>query len=340
MSHEITIHSDSVPALTKERVIAQKRLIQEVMQAVMKEGVHYGVITGCKQPSLYKPGSEAILSTFRIAVDPSVEDLSTRDCFRYRVTLRGILPSGEIVGAGVGECSTDEEKYHWRAAVNDKEYQATPDDRRRIKYIKPQSWNKEGEVFQVRTNPADVANTALKMAKKRAQIDLTLTATGASDCFSQDLEDLPEEVRDELVREDGTKGGKPAVSQPQSKSQKAPELTEAQKTYFPRITDALLTLYGDDQTQKDEKIVELTTWTKDKGKETEKVVVGTPDFTVIKTEKTLEILCKKLEKLAENRVDAVVDVDPLPVLCADCNQPFINGACRNMTCPEGREENE
>lgn len=34
MSTEITTHSDNVPALTKERVIAQKRLIQEVMQAV------------------------------------------------------------------------------------------------------------------------------------------------------------------------------------------------------------------------------------------------------------------------------------------------------------------
>lgn len=30
--NEIT-HSDNVPTLTKERVIAQKRLIQEVMQA-------------------------------------------------------------------------------------------------------------------------------------------------------------------------------------------------------------------------------------------------------------------------------------------------------------------
>jgi hypothetical protein len=204
--------------LTKDQVVAQKRLIQEVMAAVMKDGVHYGVIPGCKQPSLYKAGSEAILSTFRIAVDPSVEDLSTRDCYRYRVTLRGIVPSGEIVGAGVGECSTDEEKYHWRGAVNDKEFDATPEDRRRIKYSKPTSWNQAGEVKQVRTNPADLANTALKMAKKRAQIDLTLTATGASDVFAQDLEDLPDEVREELTREDGgQKSGKPDVKQPQAK---------------------------------------------------------------------------------------------------------------------------
>jgi hypothetical protein len=38
---------------------------------------------------------------------------------------------------------------------------------------------------------ADVYNTVLKMAKKRAQVDATLTAVGASDLLTQDLEDLP-----------------------------------------------------------------------------------------------------------------------------------------------------
>lgn len=217
--------------LTKQEVVAQKRLIQEVMKAVMKDGIHYGVIPGCKQPTLYKAGSEAILSTFRIAVDPVVEDLSTHDCYRYRVTLRGIIPSGEIVGTGVGECSTDEEKYKWRGAICDKEYENTPEDRRRIKYSKPNNWNKTGETKQVRTNPADLANTALKMAKKRAQIDLTLTATGASDVFAQDLEDLPEEVREEFVREENhQRQGKPPVStpQPQQSHDNGDKATEGQ----------------------------------------------------------------------------------------------------------------
>ena len=40
-------------------------------------------------------------------------------------------------------------------------------------------------------NPADYYNTALKMAKKRAQVDATLTVTAASDFFTQDLEPLP-----------------------------------------------------------------------------------------------------------------------------------------------------
>lgn len=179
-------------SLTAVDVREHVNLIQEVMRAVMKPDTHYGVIPGCKQPSLYKAGSEVLLTTFRIAVSVHVEDLSTDDCVRYRVRTVGThQQSGIVVGEGIGECSSNEEKYKWRKCHNKKEFDATPESRRRIKYGK--SW----EDMQVRTEPADVANTVLKMAKKRAQIDLTLTATAASDIFTQDVEDIPEELRSE-----------------------------------------------------------------------------------------------------------------------------------------------
>ncbi|MFA6125460.1 hypothetical protein [Sphingomonas sp.] len=164
-------------------------VIQEVMQAVMKKDVHYGVIPGCKKPSLYKPGSEVLLATFQIATSIAVMDLSTEDCVRYQVRVIGThAPSGTLIGEGIGECSSNEDKYKWRKAVSDAEFNATGESRRRIKY------GKEWTTKQVRADIADVANTILKMAKKRAQIDMTLTATGASDCFDQDIEDLPEEL--------------------------------------------------------------------------------------------------------------------------------------------------
>ena len=190
-----------VKPLTAQEIGASKALIQRVMKAVMKSGVHYGVIPGTQKPTLYKPGSEAILSTFRIAVLPEIQDLSTVDEIRYRVLAKGVTPDGTLVGCGLGECSTSEEKYRWRSAVCDEEFDETPEDRRRIKYMT--KWinrNKQVvKVKQVRTVPADLANTVLKMAKKRAQIDLTLTATGASDTFDQDLEDLPAEYVEEHV---------------------------------------------------------------------------------------------------------------------------------------------
>lgn len=199
MSNELALR-DSMP-MTAQEVGASKALIQRVMQAVMKKDVHYGIIPGTKKPTLYKPGSEAILSTFRIAVMPEIQDLSHNDAIRYRILAKGVLPDGTVVGCGVGECSTDEEKYKWRGSLCDEEFEDTPEDRRRIKYAS--KWiNRQKQtvkVKQIRTEPADLANTVLKIAKKRAQIDLTLTATGASDTFDQDLEDLPEEYVAERV---------------------------------------------------------------------------------------------------------------------------------------------
>lgn len=185
----VSIRNDFGRSLAASDIRHRVNVIQDVMTAVMKKDVHYGVIPGCKKPSLYKPGSEVLLATFQIATKVQAEDLSTPDCVRYRVRVVGIhTPSGTEVGEGIGECSSNEAKYKWRKAYDD-EFNATPENRRRITFGKYKD-------KQVRTEPADVANTILKMAKKRAQIDMTLTATGASDCFEQDVEDLPEEMLD------------------------------------------------------------------------------------------------------------------------------------------------
>ena len=185
----VVVRQDFGRSLAAADIRQRVNVIQEVMTAVMKKDVHYGVIPGCKKPSLYKPGSEVLLATFQIATKVEAEDLSTADCVRYRVRVIGVhTPSGSVVGEGIGECSSNEAKYKWRKAYDD-EFNATPETRRRITFGKYKD-------KQVRTEPADVANTILKMAKKRAQIDMTLTATGASDCFEQDVEDLPEELLD------------------------------------------------------------------------------------------------------------------------------------------------
>jgi hypothetical protein len=178
---------------TAAEIRAQVNLIQEVMKAVMKDGTHFGTIPGTDKPTLYKAGAEKILMTFRIAAQASaIEDLAAPDEIRYRVTVRGVSQnSGVTLGEGVGECSSNEEKYRWRRPVHDNEWTAAPEDRRREK------WTRNGDTWrQVRTEPADVANTILKMAHKRALVAMTLVVTAASDVFTQDIEDLPEELQD------------------------------------------------------------------------------------------------------------------------------------------------
>ncbi len=173
----------------------QVRRIQEVMRGVMKPDVHYGTIPGTPKPSLYKPGAETLLTTFRISVQPEIIDLSDDDHIRYQVKAHGIhMGTQTLVGIGVGECSSNEAKYKWRAALCQEEFDLAPEARRRIHFKKAYSSGGVDKVMQIRTEPSDSANTVLKMAKKRAEVDLCLTALAASDIFTQDMSDVPEDL--------------------------------------------------------------------------------------------------------------------------------------------------
>lgn len=183
-------------------VVEQTMAIKEVMRAVMKEGVHYGVIPGTDKPTLYKAGAEKLCLTFHIADEYRVEDLSTSDAIRYRLVCIGRhQQTGIELGSGLGEASSSEEKYRWRRAVCKEEFEATPVGMRRIKFAR----GKGGSYYtqhQVRTEPADLANTVLKMAAKRAKMAMVLNVLAASDAFAQDLEDLSDELREHLTEDE------------------------------------------------------------------------------------------------------------------------------------------
>lgn len=233
INNEVTVYQAT--PLTAGEMRAHVNRVQEVMQAVMQRDTHYGTIPGSKKPSLYKPGAEVLCVTFRIAPSFQVEDLATPDSIRYRVTAVAThQTTGVVLGSGVGECSSNEEKYKWRRAICVEEYDDTPTDRRRIKYSKYQG--KVERTQQIRTEPADIANTVLKMAVKRAQVAMTLNVTAASDCFTQDIEDLPEELRE---REDAASGA-PAAPPPPAEWP-ADAFAAALAKNGPKITDGTRT---------------------------------------------------------------------------------------------------
>jgi hypothetical protein len=122
------------------------------------------------------------------------------------------IGSGTVLGGGVGSASTMEGKYRFRTGPVKEtgkpvpkifwDIRATDPARAQemiggagfsVKKVKGQ-WEivEVGEKVE-HDNPADYYNTCLKMAKKRAQIDATLTCTAASDIFTQDTYDDFEE---------------------------------------------------------------------------------------------------------------------------------------------------
>lgn len=242
---------------------AQVQAVQQILKGVMKEGVHYGKIPGCgDKPTLLKPGAEKIMATFRLAADPIVEDLSTFDEMRYRVKVLMTAPDGTFVGAGIGECSTGEDKYKWRKAVCKEEFDETQEDRRRKKW--KAGWNGKAATttLQVRTNPADLANTVLKMAKKRGMVDGTLTATGASDVFEQDIEDMPEGT---VNRE--TSGPSKSSTVKQKPTTEKPPVDTGDKNVLNALADELGAYCGGDTEAMTELLKELTLYENDKNEE-------------------------------------------------------------------------
>ncbi len=201
MANENTTALVPIPGPTATEMRQGFAALVELKSSVMRRGVDYGTIPGCgDRDTLLKPGAEKVLKRFMVhVVDIQVDDLSTMDCFKYRVRCVGQTPDGIVRGVGIGSCSSDEEKYRWRRARNAAEWKDTPDARRRVKH----ATGKRGDytIDQVRTNPADVDNTVLKIGKKRAMVDLALTSTAASDFFTQDLEDMSPEMRDAVDAE-------------------------------------------------------------------------------------------------------------------------------------------
>lgn len=203
------------------------QLIQRVMAETMLKDTHYGVIPGTQRPTLYKAGANLLLTTFRIAVMPEIDDLSTHDEIRYRVLAKGVhMSTGNVIGVGIGECSTSEEKYRWRDAVCQEEFDETTEARRRVKYARGRERSHYTRQ-QVRTVPADLANTVLKMAKKRAEVDLCLTGLACSDVFAQDLEDAPH-VTTPPASDEPPPPGKSGTQAPRRKAAPADPMPEPQ----------------------------------------------------------------------------------------------------------------
>ncbi len=216
---------------TAPEVLHQVTLIQEVMRAVMKDGTHYGTIPGTPKPSLYKAGAEKLSLTFRLrpVIDNDRDvrvDLLENGHREITVYCHIMSASGTELATGVGSCSTLESKYRYRGGDKIPTGQAVPTEYWNLKkagklqdaktliggdkfgVAKIDGTWQVCEIGEKMENPdiADQYNTVLKMAKKRAYLDGILSATAASDIFTQDMEDA--------VPDKADKGG--PVPQPQS----------------------------------------------------------------------------------------------------------------------------
>ena len=126
-------------------------MFQDVIKKTLKEGHDYGVIPGTKKTTLYKPGAEKILMMMGVTSEYElVEKIEDYEKGFFAFTIRCLLTrNGQKITEGLGSCNTREKRY-------------------------------------VNQDPYTLSNTCLKMAKKRAQVDASLTIASLSDVFSDE----------------------------------------------------------------------------------------------------------------------------------------------------------
>jgi len=214
-----TQENNAIDCVSTGQLVNQVTLIQRAMQSVMQKDVHYGLIPGCgPKPTLLKPGAEKLGLMFRLA--PHCDDCGGKIVTEelgmghraYEVHCALVhINTGSVWAVGVGICSTMETKYRFHKAE-----QVCPTCGKETIIKGKKEYGGGWICFEKRggcgakfrdgdpvienqnmgriehDNPADYYNTCLKMAKKRAYVDGILSATAASDIFTQDIEEMVE----------------------------------------------------------------------------------------------------------------------------------------------------
>lgn len=229
--------TNEISAMSAAEVGRQIQVIQQVMAEAMKDGEHYGTIPGCgTKRTLFKAGSEKLCLAFRLRPEYEIKRTDMANGHREYEVVTNVFHIGtsDLLGQGVGNCSTMEGKYRFRlmgrtcpkcgveAIIKGKQEYGGG-------WIclagkggcgqKFKAGDKEIEEQVVgRTeydNPADYYNTVMKMAKKRSLVDGIIQVLAASDIFAQDLED---EVNQEDRKVEEELKGKGGVKNPEKLS--------------------------------------------------------------------------------------------------------------------------
>jgi len=209
---------------------------QGIVQKTLKDGHDYGIIPGTDKPTLFKPGAEKILMLMGLTTEYDlIEKVQDYDRGFFAFTVKCIISKGSIkITEGVGHANTKESRYTNRWVTEKKIPEGI--DKSLLQSREKESKYKKGDTYlEYLIENADgctLANTVLKMAKKRAQVDAVLTVASLSEIFTQDFDDLP--LDDNKV--------KPAQpNKPQSKQQ--PRYSQPAKQVPPPVRQDLQDMY-------------------------------------------------------------------------------------------------
>lgn len=169
---------------------------------MLKEDVDFGTIPGVEKPTLLKPGAEKLEKLFTLrhkkeCVEKEIGDKYSFVKYTYRTSIYN--KQGQLVATCEGSCNSHEKKYrsHWVFAN-----QATDEEMNQgRKEIRKSKKGGDYEVYVVdKKDFYDLENTIMKMAQKRSYVGAILEATNSSSRFTQDVEDMDIQVKEEVPK--------------------------------------------------------------------------------------------------------------------------------------------
>ena len=174
---------------------------QQIVHQHLIEGADWGIIPGTQKPTLLKPGAEKIAKL--LGLTDTYEILEGQEdwqkpFFHFLVKCKLVSVRDNIViSEGLGECNSMESKYRYRW-IGERDLPSGID---KTKLVAQERRSKTGGHWTVyRLDNEDIfsqVNTILKMAKKRALVDAALSAGRLSDVFTQDIEDIPNIIKED-----------------------------------------------------------------------------------------------------------------------------------------------
>ena len=187
------------PAAPLNVIRAELKEREDFVRDDLKEDRDYGSVPGVPKPFLWKPGAERICFLYGLAPSYEIDADVDYDKPFFAYTIKCTLThsrSGKVVGQGVGSANSYEDKwrYRWKELPDNTRDWDTKKAMKKAgtgksflkgkdkKGKKIWGWKERAENTEI----ASLANTILKIAKKRAYVDATLSATGMSDRFTQD----------------------------------------------------------------------------------------------------------------------------------------------------------
>ena len=205
----------ALPSFGVDEIRRRTQALQEVMRTIMKDGTHYGTLPGMPKPALWKPGAEVLCLAFQLA--PMLESRVAIDDPEAAWNYQGRRRDGvEVAGTCRG---------YFEVEAVCTIFGATGDA---LSRCSARCNNREAHYRNL--GMFDLRNTILKMAEKRAFVSAVLMAAGASDLFTQDLEDLPGLVEIEP-------SGKPPEDPPLAPTRSGRRLTAKREAWLIQVAE-------------------------------------------------------------------------------------------------------